>query len=303
MLNRQKQDSTDMYMDENIENGVAYRDGEYVFGQEDGMLYLMARGRRFILTCHPYEPCLYITDEAGNKTIVHNSFDPSVVLEIFLEGGGVDSITGREYDALDFCRMVEYAAGKGDIGIDDAEKVFGDRPKKKEAKPDKDPYILKDDHLFEIIRAYPDAVPEYCLVKNDGDSAGPDAHRKALSRACLRLMAGDVETEPWAYDVAKARAKQVSVTELFSNEDIPGKLSFRKAFLFPPYGGVYTEADFARITAALFPFGTQGLEIYEWSTDWSDYFDDGHEWWGALCLTIYDSSLDRFVVILASSTD
>lgn len=30
---------------------------------------------------------------------------------------------------------------------------------------------------------------------------------------------------------------------------------------------------------------------------------DGHERRGALCLTVYDKSIDRFVVILASATD
>lgn len=57
------------------------------------------------------------------------------------------------------------------------------------------------------------------------------------------------------------------------------------------------------MNAALFPNGTDQLEVYEWTTDWSDYFDEGHEWWGTLCLTVYDKSLDRFVVIMASATD
>ena len=61
--------------------------------------------------------------------------------------------------------------------------------------------------------------------------------------------------------------------------------------------------DFDRVNAALFPNGTNELEVYEWTTDWSDYFDEGHEWWGALCFTVYDKTLDRFAVIMASATD
>ena len=49
--------------------------------------------------------------------------------------------------------------------------------------------------------------------------------------------------------------------------------------------------------------GTDALDIYEWSTDWSDYFDDGHEWYGACCWSVYDKSMDRFVVMLVSATD
>ena len=63
------------------------------------------------------------------------------------------------------------------------------------------------------------------------------------------------------------------------------------------------DSDFDRVNAALFPNGTDGLEIYEWTTDWSEFFDDGHEWWGALCFTVYDKTLDRFAVIMASATD
>ena len=84
------------------------------------------------LTCHPYEPCLYITEENGCKTAVHNAFDPFDVLDAFSRGETITSITGREYDALDFCRIVEYAAGMSDIGINDAEVVLGDDNKRKE---------------------------------------------------------------------------------------------------------------------------------------------------------------------------
>ena len=51
------------------------------------------------------------------------------------------------------------------------------------------------------------------------------------------------------------------------------------------------------------PNGFDKLEIFEWSTDWSSYFDDGLEWWGARCVSIYDKECDRFVVIAASATD
>lgn len=59
-------------------------------------------------------------------TLVHNSFDPYGLLGVFREGRTVTSITGRRYSARDFCRLVEYAAGKGEMDIDDAEKLFGD---------------------------------------------------------------------------------------------------------------------------------------------------------------------------------
>ena len=74
-------------------------------------------------------------------------------------------------------------------------------------------------------------------------------------------------------------------------------------FLKPPHGSTYDIDDFNYINNILFPKGYDNLEIYNWSTDWSNYFDDGLEWWGAMCVSIYDKSLNRFVVIGASATD
>ena len=111
---------------------VVYGDGRYTLGLTDEKPYLKVGNETFMLTCHPYEPCLYITGEKGSMTAVHNAFDPLSVLKIFRGGETVTSITGREYDAKDFCQMVEYAAGLYNIQIDEAEKVFGQRPKRKD---------------------------------------------------------------------------------------------------------------------------------------------------------------------------
>ena len=55
------------------------------------------------------------------------------------------------------------------------------------------------------------------------------------------------------------------------------------AFLEPPQWFDATPEDFARANDALFPEGADALEVYEWTTDWSNYFDAGHEWWGTAC--------------------
>ena len=55
-----------------------------------------------------------------------------------------------------------------------------------------------------------------------------------------------------------------------------------------------------------YKYGQEAAEkliAYSWSTDWSDYFDDGHEWWGASCWSVYDPDRDRIAVISASNTD
>lgn len=48
---------------------------------------------------------------------------------------------------------------------------------------------------------------------------------------------------------------------------------------------------------------TDHLVIYQWSDDWSNYFDAGQEWWGTFFWTVYDTQRQTVTVIGASSTD
>ena len=293
---------------------VVYRDGGYTLGQQGDLPYLIVNGERLTLTCHPYEPCLYITDKSSGKTAVHNAFDPFDVLDAFSRGETITSITGREYDARDFCRMVEYAAGMGDIGINDAEVVFGTNKKREEtAKKNKEKHsdepfhpettrVIYDDPAYDVINEYPDRAVEYCLVKNEHIARGRNAHWYALVWAS-RVLFFDGEKQLWKYDCGSAEGKQIAADALFAAANEKRGTNYRGAFLYPPHGGWLKDRDFDRVNAALFPNGTDGLEVYEWTTDWSDFFDDGHEWWGALCFTVYDRTLDRFAVIMASATD
>ena len=157
-------------------------------------------------------------------------------------------------------------------------------------------YTERTDPFYKLIAEYPDLVVDYCIVKAKGDH-GYGSHRKALKTAFFDLR-GD-----WKGDPDRAVGKNADAGEMLSSEYQPGKLNYRKAFLYPPHENSYTGKDFVRVNAALFPNGTDGLEVYEWSTDWSEYFDEGREWWGTLCLTVYDKTLDRFAVIMASATD
>ena len=163
--------------------------------------------------------------------------------------------------------------------------------------------IIENDPFCALIEEYPDCVVDYCLVICGQSCRGCNEHRMALASACRKLFVEDNDEVIWNYDVGKANAKPVSADVLFAPVDESGDLNYRKAFLCPPYENGYTDADFDKVNAALFPKGTDSLQVFEWTTDWSEYFDEGHEWWGALCYTVYDATLDRFAVILASATD
>lgn len=152
------------------------------------------------------------------------------------------------------------------------------------------------DPFHALLAQYPDLALDYCLVPESAYS-GYASHRRALA-AAFAALPGD-----WQGDPARAVGHPIPAESLFSSDYSGERLNYRRAFLYPPHENGYTGKDFARVNAALFPCGTAHLEACQWSTDWSDYFDEGREWWGALCLTVYDSALRRFAVILASATD
>lgn len=162
-------------------------------------------------------------------------------------------------------------------------------------------YICPDDPFYDLLVKYPDCVVDYCIVTCEGAPyRGCESHWQALAAAGKKIIAASGFDR---CDVNKARGKRIDPGELFSSDYKQCKLNYRRAFLYPPYENGYTGKDFAKVNAALFPNGTADLEVFEWTTDWSDYFDEGHEWWGALCLTVYDKSAGRFVVITASASD
>ena len=168
---------------------------------------------------------------------------------------------------------------------------------------------FSDEAFYRVIGEYPDIACDYCIVNADNQNAkeksvfpyrGVDSHRLALDCAARELFDDGKE---WSYDIKGAKCRKLSNKALFAPAGSDDWLNYRKAFLCPPHGNSYTDSDFDRINAVLFPGGTEELDVYRWTTDWSDYFDEGHEWWGALCITVYDKTLDRFVAIMASETD
>jgi hypothetical protein len=65
---------------------------------------------------------------------------------------------------------------------------------------------------------------------------------------------------------------------------------YRQAFLAPPHSlhrlTGSAEELYAEVNRALFGDLDSVTEIFSWSTDWSNYFDAGYEWWGAFLWTL-----------------
>lgn len=174
---------------------------------------------------------------------------------------------------------------------------------------------LLSDPFYEEISAYNRCILDFCLMAGDVPHQGYQSHKDAVRFAMCRVNErdsedADEEAIPWSIDMEKAEAEAIDPVSLLHapedsarRRDPGGRISYRYAFLETPHRTGYEIADFDKINRLLFPNGAEPLEVYEWSTDWSDYFDDGHEWWGAACWSVYDRSLDRYAVILASTTD
>lgn len=151
-----------------------------------------------------------------------------------------------------------------------------------------------DEEFYKLIAEYPDVVCDYRVIHPEKDAL---SHLYALERAAKELFDNGRE---WSYDLSAARCRRLKSKALFAPISSDEWLNYRRAFL---HENAYTDSDFERVNAVLFPGGTDALEIYRWTTDWSEYFDEGNGCRGSLCLTVYDKSLDRFVVIMASATD
>jgi hypothetical protein len=83
------------------------------------------------------------------------------------------------------------------------------------------------------------------------------------------------------------------------------------AFTEPPYSLRVTRPRvielFAEALRRFLPaLHTPGTTLYRWPTDWSRYFDAGHEWWGSFAWTYGAASTStsgEIVAVFASTTD
>ena len=181
----------------------------------------------------------------------------------------------------------------------------------------------------------------YYLLHDDKAYEGPGSHRESLRFVFDRLAEKETEERerareqwggdfadrmvPLAYDIDKAQPTQLTPQVFFycpnivktdyygnvwydaewrPNDDNCGTtVPYWYAVMEPVHGRNNKPEDFKKVNEVLFPNGTDALDIYEWTTDWSDFFDAGHEWYGSCCWTVYDKTMNRYTVMLVSATD
>ena len=163
---------------------------------------------------------------------------------------------------------------------------------------------LTEDPFYIEYKKYNRCVLDYFIVESNL------GHKDVLLYAMNKIKEKD---DYITIDKDKMKYKEIGSNEFFQlpmyyekerhNLDDGYKRPYWYLFLDPPHTTKYTIEDFIKINNLLFPKGKDFLEIYDWNVDWTNYFDDGLEWWGAAAISIYDKLLDRYIIILASSTD
>ena len=163
---------------------------------------------------------------------------------------------------------------------------------------------LINDPFFIEYKKYNRCVLNYFIIESNLN------HKDVLLYAMNKIKEDD---DFITIDKDKMLYKEIDPKELFQlpkdyekerkNIDNGYKRPYWFLFLDPPHKTNYNIEDFIKINNILFPKGKDNLEIYDWNVEWSNYFDDGLEWWGAAAISIYDKLLNRYVIILASSTD
>ena len=163
---------------------------------------------------------------------------------------------------------------------------------------------IRNDKFFQEYKKYNRCVLDYFIIKSN------QSHKEVLLYAMNKIKEQENDI---TIKKEKMKYKKITSSELFQlpqnyekeryNQNKGYKRPYWYLFLDPPHQTNYKIEDFIELNNILFPKGKEHLEIYDWNVEWSNYFEDGLEWWGAAAITIYDKSLDRYVIILASSTD
>ena len=151
---------------------------------------------------------------------------------------------------------------------------------------------------------------DYHLLCDDKPYEGMKSHREALhfvfewlaeqsieNRESARAMFGDELADrlsPLVYDIDKAQLSPVDPQVFFycpnivktdyygnvwydagwvpNDENFGTTVPYWYAVMEPVHGRRNKPEDFRKVNGVLFPNGTDALDIYEWTTDWSDFF-------------------------------
>lgn len=148
----------------------------------------------------------------------------------------------------------------------------------------------------------------------DNPLTGETLHRIAMAEFCQQIEENYRQKNPdfanGLFKLDQARPVQLECSDIYAlcAEDS----WLERAFLDPPYRSTLNRADFHNWLDALQLRLDEGLEAWDWVGDpdlepeqsnWSRYFDEGKEWWGIWCISIYNPQQQTISVFAASASD
>ena len=308
-----------------MKDEILYKTEDYSLIKKNNELILNDNKNRYNLESNSYEPCLYIKKDNKIMVIIHNSLTTDELINISINKNKINLINGKDYDIKEICKLIILAINNGiyDTDISYLEKMNRERideteDNRKNIKRNLITNInsniltntmieLIEDPFYEEYKKYEECVLDYCIVKDNSNYLGEKSHKEVVIFAMEKWKEKYKEKYNILITIEEEKMKSTKIDskEFFEDRETlqEENKSYSNLFLNPPYGSRYKRKDFEKINNLLFPKGKDNLEIYEWSTNWSNYFEEGLEWWGARCISIYDKNRNRFVVIGASITD
>lgn len=180
---------------------------------------------------------------------------------------------------------------------------------------------IRDHKVYKQLNSkYERIALDYVIMSIDTDYEGVATHKKAIAQAFQILNSRYIDSFGTDYielEEEKMKALPSNMEELLQLPDDayydnrlkknrviskPEPMPYWFAFLEPPHGNSYLKKDFIEFNELLFP-NKNNCEVYRWNDEFSNYFDEGKEWWGTGLWSIYDCTTGIIVIIGASLTD
>lgn len=176
---------------------------------------------------------------------------------------------------------------------------------------------LKEHKVYNLLRnKYKRVGIDYVILCIEEIYTGAETHKKAVIEA-FKILNNRYDYIEITIETEKMDCSVSSIEDLLSLPEsdyydtrpkgnryfsIPTPLTYWFAFLEPPYGVTYLKDDFISFNNILFP-NKNDTEVYRWNNTFSNYFDEGKEWWGTGLWSVYDEKTGIMVIIGASLTD
>ena len=85
---------------------------------EDTAVWFVYHGEKYFISCHPYEPCLYLKQGDKYALTLHNAFTQEEIIKVFRVGQRLRAIDGTTYDETEFCKVLAGALDHGRVNVD-----------------------------------------------------------------------------------------------------------------------------------------------------------------------------------------